>query len=54
MLQETYDHSLKTFYNPTDKEKKQKVPRKNNYGRQLRRWHNDTGEYNQPGRNTTA
>ena len=26
-----------------DKEKKQKVPRKNNYRRRLRRWHSDTG-----------
>ena len=36
------------------KEKKQKVPRKNNYRRLLRRWHSDTGEYTQPGWNTTA
>ena len=27
-----------------DKEKKQKVPRKNNYRRQLRRWHSDSGK----------
>ena len=31
-----------------DKEKKQKVPRKNNYRRRLRRWHSVTGEYTQP------
>ena len=37
-----------------DKEKKQKVPRKNNYRRRLGRWHSDTGKYTQPGRNTTA
>ena len=37
-----------------DKEKKQKVPRKNNYRRRLRRWHSDTGKYTQPSRNTTA
>ena len=35
-------------------EKKHKVPRKNNYRCRLRRWHSDTGEYTQPGRNTTA
>ena len=35
-------------------EKKQKVPRKNNYRRRLRRWHSDTGKYTQPSRNTTA
>ena len=34
--------------------KKQKVPRKNNYRRRLRRWHSDTGKYTQPSRNTTA
>ena len=37
-----------------DKEKKQKVPRKNNYRRRLRRWHSVTGEYTQPSRNNTA
>ena len=37
-----------------DKEKKQKVPRKNNYRRRLRRWHSATGQYTQPSRNTTA
>ena len=37
-----------------DKEKKQKVPRKNNYRRRLHRWHSDTGKYTQPSRNTTA
>ena len=37
-----------------DKEKKQKVPRKNNYRRRLRRWHSVTGEYTQPSQNTTA
>ena len=37
-----------------DKEKKQKVPHKNNYWLQLRRWHCDTGKYTQPSRNTTA
>ena len=31
-----------------------KVLRKNNYRRQLRRWHSDTGKYTQPSRNTTA
>ena len=35
-------------------ELKQKVPRKNNYRRQLRGWHSVTGEYTQPSRNTTA
>ena len=34
--------------------KKQKVPRKNNYRRRLRRWHSDTGKYTQPSRNTTV
>ena len=34
--------------------KKQKVPRKNNYRRRLRRWHSATGQYTQPSRNTTA
>ena len=34
-----------------DKEKKQKVLRKNNY---RRRWHSDTGEYTKPSRNTSA
>ncbi len=37
-----------------DKEKKQKVPRKNNYQRRLRRWHTDPGKYTRPSRNTTA
>ena len=37
-----------------DKEKKQKVPRKNNYRRRLRRWYSDSGKYIQPSRNTTA
>ena len=37
-----------------DKEKKQKVPRKNNYQRWLHRWHSDSGKYTQPSRNTTA
>ena len=37
-----------------DKEKKQKVPRKNNYRRRLRRWHSDSGKYTQPNQNTTA
>ena len=37
-----------------DKEKKQKIPRKNNYRRRLRRWHNATGQYTQQSRNTTA
>ena len=37
-----------------DKEKKQKVPRKNNYRHRLRRWHSDTGKYTQRSRNTTA
>ena len=36
------------------KKKKQKVPRKNNYRRWLRRWHSDTGKYAQSSRNTTA
>ena len=35
-----------------DKEKKQKVPRNNNYRRRQRRWHSDTGKYTQPSRNT--
>ena len=34
------------------KEKKQKVPHKNNYRRRLRRWHSDSGKYIQPSRNT--
>ena len=34
--------------------KKQKVPRKNNYQRRLRRWHSDSGKYTQPSRNTTG
>ena len=34
-----------------DKEKKQKVPRKNNY---RRRWHSDSGKYTQPSWNTTT
>ena len=38
----------------TDEEKKQKVPRNNNYRRRLRRWHSDTGKYTRPSRNTTA
>ena len=37
-----------------DKEKKQKVPRKNNYRRRLRRWHSGTGKYTRPSRNTTV
>ena len=37
-----------------DKEKKQKVPRKNNNRRRLRWWHSDSGKYTQPGWNTTA
>ena len=36
------------------REKKQKVPRKNNYRRRLRRWRSDTGKYTQPSWNTTA
>ena len=36
-----------------DKEKKQKVPRKNNYRRQLRRWYSDSSKYTHPNRNTT-
>ena len=36
------------------KEKKQKVPRKNNYRCRLRRWHSDSGKYTQPSWNTTA
>ena len=34
--------------------KKQKVPRKTNYRRRLRRWHSDSGKYTQSSRNTTA
>ena len=37
-----------------DKEKKQKVPRKNNYRRRLCRWHSDSGKCTRPSRNTTA
>ena len=37
-----------------DKEKKQKVSRKNNYRHRLRRWHSDFGKHTQPSRNTTA
>ena len=42
------------YHLSADKEKKQKVPRKNNYRRRLRRWHSATGQYTQPSRNTTA
>ena len=38
----------------TDEEKKQKIPRNNNYRRQLRRWHSDTGKYTWPSRNSSA
>ena len=38
----------------TDEEKKQKVPRNNNYRRRLRRWHSDTGKYTWPSRNSSA
>ena len=38
----------------TDEEKKQKIPRNNNYRRRLCRWHSDTGKYTWPSRNTTA
>ena len=38
----------------TDEEKKQKVPRNNNYRRRLRRWHSNTGKYTWTSRNTTA
>ena len=31
-----------------DEEKKQMVPRKNNYRRRLRQWHSDTGKYTRP------
>ena len=31
-----------------DKGKKQKIPRTNNYGRGLRRWHSASGKYTQP------
>ena len=50
------DHVLRTSTDKirADKEKKQTVPRKNNYRRRLRRWHSDTGKYTQPSRNTTA
>ena len=34
--------------------KRNKISRKNNYRRRLRRWHSDTGKYTQPSRNTTA
>ena len=37
-----------------EKEKKQKVPRKNKYGRRLRRWQSVIAEYTQPSRNITA
>ena len=37
-----------------DKEKKQKVPRENNYRRRLHRWHSDTSKWAEPSRNTTA
>ena len=36
------------------KKRSRRYPRKNNYRRRLRRWHNDTGKYTQPSRNTTA
>ena len=37
-----------------EKEKKQKVPRKNNNRHRRRRWQSVNGEYTQPSRNTTA
>ena len=37
-----------------DKEKKQKIPRKNIYRRRLRRWHSVTGEYTSPSQNITT
>ena len=37
-----------------EKEKKQKVPCKNNYRCWLHQWHSITGEYTQPSWNTTA
>ena len=37
-----------------DEEKKQKVPRNNNYRRRLRRWHSNTGKYTWPSQNTNA
>ena len=47
------DYVLRTSIDKirTDKERKQKVPCKNNY---RRRWHSDTGKYTQPSWNTTA
>ena len=53
------DYVLRTSFDKidklrADKEKKQKIPRKNNYRRRLRQWHSDTGKYTQPSRNTTA
>ena len=38
----------------SNKEKKQKVPRKNNYRRRLRRWHSAPGKCTRPSRNPTA
>ena len=52
------------IYNSTDlmkdngfkqaKEKKQKIPRKNNYERGLRRWHSASRKYSRPSRNPVA
>ena len=47
------DYVLRTSIDKI-REKKQKVPRKNNNRRRLRRWHSDTGKYTRPSRNTTA
>ena len=47
------DYVLRTSINKI-REKKKKVPCKNNFQRRQRRWHSDTGKYTQPSRNTTA
>ena len=47
------DYVLRTSIDKI-REKKQKVPCRNNYRRQLRRWHSDTGKYSQRSRNTSA
>ena len=52
VLRTSIDKIKKRFR--ADKEKKQKVPCKNNYRRRLRRWHSDSGKCTRPSRNPTA
>ena len=53
MISSSFDQ-VSTVWLRTDEEKKQKIPRNNNYRRRLRRWHSDTGKYTWPSRNTSA